>query len=56
MTAKLNEVSDQAIVYAELHGAQHAFEIFHSLRTDMTTRSVIKFLEWTYAKHLVNNK
>jgi acetyl esterase/lipase len=56
MTAKLSKVSDQAIVYAELHGAQHAFEIFHSLRTDMTTRSVIKFLEWTYAKHLVNNK
>jgi acetyl esterase/lipase len=56
MAAKLKIVSDQAVVYAELHGAQHAFEIFHSLRTDITTRSVTKFLEWTYAKHLTNNK
>jgi acetyl esterase/lipase len=56
MTAKLQQVSGQAVAYAELHGAQHAFEIFHSLRTDITTRSIIKFLEWTYAKHLANNK
>ena len=56
MTAQLERVSDQAVAYAELKGAQHAFEIFHSLRTDITTRSVIKFLEWTYAKHLANNK
>jgi acetyl esterase/lipase len=54
MTAKLKQVSDQAVVYAELHGAQHAFEIFHSLRTDITTRSIAKFLEWTYAKYLAN--
>lgn len=43
-------VSDQVVTYAELPGAQHAFEIFHSVRTDHTVNAVTDFLEWCYAR------
>ena len=42
--------SDQVVAYAELPGAQHAFEIFHSVRTDFTVNAVTDFLEWCYAR------
>ncbi|MFB3080080.1 MAG: alpha/beta hydrolase fold domain-containing protein [Lysobacterales bacterium] len=48
--ASLREVSEQAVAYAELAGAQHAFEIFHSVRTDHTVNAVTDFLEWSYAR------
>jgi len=48
---RLRGASDQVVAYAELPGAQHAFEVFHSVRTDYTVRSVTAFLEWCYARH-----
>jgi len=48
--AALREVATQPVAYAELPGAQHAFEIFHSVRTDHTVNAVGDFLEWTYAR------
>ena len=48
----LQAVSEQPVAYAELPGAQHAFEIFHSVRTDHTVHAVGHFLEWTHAKWL----
>lgn len=48
----LRDVSTQAVAYAELPGAQHAFEIFHSVRTDHTVNAVGHFLEWTHAQWL----
>ena len=42
--------SKQPVAYAELPGAQHAFEIFHSVRTDHTVHAVGHFLEWTHAQ------
>ena len=48
---KLGEVSDQAVVYAELPGAEHAWETIHSLRTEYTIDGVHRFLEWALAKH-----
>jgi acetyl esterase/lipase len=48
--ASLREVSKQPVVYAELEGAQHAFEVFHSVRTDHTINAVTDFLEWSYAR------
>ncbi len=48
--SKLQAVSNQVVAYAELPGAQHAFEIFHSARTDLVVNSVADFLEWTHAK------
>ena len=47
---KLRRESQQAIVYAELPGAQHAFEVFHSVRTDHAVNAVTEFLEWSYAQ------
>ena len=48
----LQAVSTQAVAYAELPGAQHAFEIFHSVRTDHTVNAVADFLEWSHADWL----
>jgi len=48
----LQAVSTQPVAYAELPGAQHAFEIFHSVRTDHTVNAVGHFLEWTHAQWL----
>jgi acetyl esterase/lipase len=46
----LQAVSQQPVGYAELPGAQHAFEIFHSVRTDHAVNGVADFLEWTHAQ------
>lgn len=40
----LREVSKSPVAYAELPGAQHAFEVFHSLRTRHVVRGVDRFL------------
>jgi acetyl esterase/lipase len=46
----LQAESAQAVVYAELPGAQHAFEIFHSVRTDHVVNAAADFLEWSHAQ------
>ncbi|MDH4041915.1 MAG: prolyl oligopeptidase family serine peptidase, partial [Gammaproteobacteria bacterium] len=48
----LQAVSAQPVAFAQLPGAQHAFEIFHSVRTDHTINAVGHFLEWTHAQWL----
>ncbi|MDZ7678186.1 MAG: alpha/beta hydrolase [Acidimicrobiales bacterium] len=40
----LREVSNQAVVYAELPRAQHAFDLFSSVRTLHTLRAIDRFL------------
>ncbi len=47
----LRAVSLQPVVYAEIAGAQHAFEIFPSLRADIALKGVARFLDWTIAHH-----
>jgi acetyl esterase/lipase len=49
---KLRAVSDSPVVYAELPGAQHAFDIFPSLRTAHVIRAVERFLDYVYSGHL----
>jgi hypothetical protein len=39
------------VAYAEIPGAQHAFEIFHSLRTSVVVQAVDRFLAWCYSRH-----
>jgi acetyl esterase/lipase len=46
----LQGVSQQPVAYAELPGAQHAFEVFHSVRTDHTVHAVGHFLECVHAR------
>lgn len=50
--AKLRAASESPVVYAELPGAQHAFDIFPSLRTGHVIRAVERFLDYVYSGHL----
>jgi acetyl esterase/lipase len=44
---ELRQVSDNPVVYAELKGAQHAFDVFPSIRSISVTQAVGRFLEWS---------
>jgi acetyl esterase/lipase len=46
----LREVSSEPVVYAEISGAQHAFDIFPSVRSAHVVRGVERFLDWTYTR------
>lgn len=46
---RLRSESGSAVVYGELPFAQHAFDVFHSVRTDHTVNAVTEFLEWCHA-------
>ncbi|MCD6640717.1 MAG: alpha/beta hydrolase [Nocardioides sp.] len=43
---KLKATSKHSVVYAELPGAQHAFEVFHSTRSASAVRAVSRYLNW----------
>ncbi|QDW64344.1 alpha/beta hydrolase [Oerskovia sp. KBS0722] len=43
--ADLREVSTSPVVYAELPGAQHGFDLFHSVRFDAVATAVEEFAE-----------
>ena len=43
---RLKEVSSQPVAYAEIKGAQHAFDMFPSLRSEHVKHGVEKFLGW----------
>ena len=45
----LREASKAPVLYAELPGAQHAFEVFPSERTGHALMGVERFLAWTYS-------
>ena len=46
---RLHAVSRQPVIYAELPGAQHAWDIFRSRRALESTHAVMRFLEWALA-------
>ena len=52
--ASLQAQSKQKVAYAELPGAQHAFDMFHSVRTDHTVNGVADFLEWSHGQWLAD--
>lgn len=45
-TARLRTVSTEPVAYAEIPGAQHAFDVFPSLRSIQVVQHVARFLEW----------
>jgi len=49
--AALREQSHEPVVFLELPGAEHAFEIFHSIRSEATVRGVHRFLEHVRSGH-----
>jgi acetyl esterase/lipase len=48
----LRAVSRNPVAYAELAGAQHAFDVFPSIRSAHVVRGVERFLEWAYRRSL----
>lgn len=46
---RLRAVSRSPVVYAELPGAQHAFEVFASIRTGHVIRGIERFLTYVHA-------
>jgi acetyl esterase/lipase len=47
---RLRAVSANPVAYLELQGAEHAFELVHSPRTEYTIDGVHRFLEWVRAR------
>lgn len=47
--ARLRDTAKNPVAYAEIAGAQHAFDIFPSLRSAGVLRGVARFLEWCHA-------
>lgn len=45
--ATLRDASSQPVVYAELPGTQHSFDVFHSMRFQAVTDAVVRFAELT---------
>jgi acetyl esterase/lipase len=48
----LRAVSRNPVAYAELAGAQHAFDVFPSIRSAHVVRGVERFLDWTHRASL----
>jgi acetyl esterase/lipase len=46
---QLRDISNEPVIYAELGGAQHAFDLFCSPRTSHMLVAVLKFLDATHA-------
>ncbi|MEV0946444.1 alpha/beta hydrolase [Rhodococcus sp. NPDC049939] len=44
---EFRKVSGNPVAYGELQGAQHAFDVFPSIRSIGVTRAVGRFLEWS---------
>lgn len=49
---ELKRVSSNPVVYLECKGAQHAFDMFPSVRSEHVKHGVEKFLTWTYSRYL----
>ena len=50
--AALRKVSKESVHYVELRGAQHAFDVFASMRTRRVVRAVEHFLGARWQRHL----
>lgn len=47
---QLRRVSSQPVVYAELPGAQHTFDLFHSLRFASVVAGIESFAGWALSR------
>jgi acetyl esterase/lipase len=48
---RLRSVSDEPVLYAEVPGASHAFDVFYSTRTGRAVSAVDRFLAWVVSQH-----
>jgi acetyl esterase/lipase len=53
---RLREKSRAPVAYAELAGAQHAFDVFTSVRSAHVVRGVARFLDFTYNAWKAENR
>ena len=49
--SELDQVSDQSVEFAEIAGAQHAFDVFTSLRSDYVVQGIAERLEQWFRDH-----
>lgn len=47
---RLRRTSTDAVVYAELHGGNHAFDLFHSLRFEAVIDAIEAFAAWVRSR------
>jgi acetyl esterase/lipase len=50
--ALLRQAIPGRVAYAEIPGAQHAFELFPSVRTMLVLQGVERFLAWVYSRYV----
>ena len=48
---RLRGTSRRSVVYAELPGAQHAFDVFPSIRSQHVVRAIDRYLHWHWHQH-----
>ncbi|MEV7429043.1 alpha/beta hydrolase [Nocardioides sp. NPDC092400] len=48
---RLRRVSKRSVVYAELPGAQHAFDVFPSIRSSHVVRAIDRYLHWHWNQY-----
>ncbi|SFQ08547.1 Prolyl oligopeptidase family protein [Amycolatopsis arida] len=48
---RLRAISPHPVAYAELAGAQHAFDLLPSIRGTHVVRAVARFLDWAHQHH-----
>lgn len=48
----MRAVSRAPVGYAEIRGASHAFEVFHSVRTGNVVAGIDEFLTWLHGRHV----
>jgi acetyl esterase/lipase len=46
LVARLRETSKRTVVYVELPGTQHAFDVFPSIRSQHVVRAIDRYLHW----------
>jgi len=54
--SELRAVAKNPVAYAELRGAQHAYDIFSSIRAAHVVRGVERFLEWARATNAADRE
>jgi acetyl esterase/lipase len=54
--ARLRAASKASVVYLELKGAQHAFDVFVSIRGMQVIRAVDRYLDTLWSEHLAGTK
>jgi len=54
--AALRAVSRSPVAYAEIPGAQHAFELFPSLRSMLVVHGAERFVTYLYSQYLATNR